>query len=135
MKRIKKIPKFNNEDEERDFWANVEDATEYFDLDNPVTFDVSELKPSSESISIRVPYDLLSNLKIMANKRDVPYQSLMKVILADAVNKEAYLDRALSYGSYSGDPYADRSAGLVMDELPKKKKPKKKAVKAGKSSE
>ncbi len=87
IKRILPIPKFKNEDEERDFWA-THDATDYFDTDNPIEFDLSKLKPSTKPITVRLPESLLSDLKILANKKDVPYQSLMKVYLAEKVKEE-----------------------------------------------
>jgi|SRR3989344_5096643 len=84
--KFKTIPKFKNEDEERDFWAKA-DTSEYFDFDNPVKLDLSELKPSTESISLRLPSFLLSRIKELANKKDVPYQSLMKIFLAEKVEE------------------------------------------------
>ena len=84
---IKPIPKFKNEDEEREFWA-THDATDYFDMDNPVELDLSKLKPTTESISLRLPSYLLGRIKEIANSRDVPYQSLMKIFLAERVEKE-----------------------------------------------
>lgn len=86
-KQIKPIPKFKNEDEERNFWASA-DTTQYFDLDHPVKLDLSKLKPSTESISLRLPGFLLFRIKELANKRDVPYQSLMKIFLAERVERE-----------------------------------------------
>lgn len=88
-KKIKAIPKFRSEDEERDFWAKA-DSTEYFDMDKPVKFDLSKLKPTTESISLRLPSYLLSRIKELANSKDVPYQSLMKVFLSERVEKELY---------------------------------------------
>lgn len=87
MKKFKKIPEFKNEDEEREFWA-IADTTEYFDTTKPVELDLSKLKPSTESISLRLPKSILLDLKLLANKRDVPYQSLMKIFLAERVEKE-----------------------------------------------
>jgi predicted DNA binding CopG/RHH family protein len=86
-KKIKSIPKFKNEDEEREFWA-THDATDYIDQFKPVKFDLSELKPSTRPITIRLPESLLASLKTLANKKDVPYQSLMKVFLAERVKRE-----------------------------------------------
>ncbi len=84
----KTIPHFDNEDEEREFWA-THDSTEFIDWDraekNP-TF--PRLKPSTRSVSIRLPESLLARLKMLANKRDVPYQSLMKTFLAEKVREE-----------------------------------------------
>jgi len=88
MKKIKKIPKFENEDEERDFWG-THDTTDYFDMDTaePVSFPNLKLTPT-KSISIRLPEKLIFQLKTLANKNDVPYQSLMKIFLAERVEKE-----------------------------------------------
>lgn len=74
MKRFKKIPKFKNEDEERDFWVKA-DVSEYFDYNKPVNMDLSDLKPSTESTSLRLPSYLLARIKEIVNKEDVPYQS------------------------------------------------------------
>ncbi len=87
MKKLKRIPKFKNEDEERDFWATA-DTTEYFDTEKPIDMDLSQLKPSTETISLRLPQFLLWRVKQLANKRDVPYQSLMKIFLAERVEQE-----------------------------------------------
>jgi len=85
--KIKPIPNFRNEDEEREFWA-THDVTDYFDLSKPVELDLSKLKPTTKSISLRLPAYLLSRIKEIANSRDVPYQSLMKIFLAERVEKE-----------------------------------------------
>lgn len=87
INKPKLIPKFRNEDEERDFWA-THDFTDYLDHFKPVEMDLSRLKPSTETISLRLPGFLLWRLKQLANKRDVPYQSLMKIFLAERVEKE-----------------------------------------------
>lgn len=86
-KKIKPIPKFKNEDEERDFWA-THDTTDYFDVSKPVKFNLSKLKPSTEAISLRLPSYLLERIKQIANFKDVPYQSLIKIFLAERVTKE-----------------------------------------------
>ena len=86
-RKIRSIPKFKNEDEERDFWA-THDATDYFDMDNEVELDLSKLKPTTETISLRLPAYLLGRIKEIANSRDVPYQSLMKIFLAERVERE-----------------------------------------------
>ena len=86
-KKFKPIPNFENEEEERNFWANA-DTSEYFDLKRPVEMDLSKLKPSTETISLRLPGFLLYRIKQLANKRDVPYQSLMKIFLAERVEKD-----------------------------------------------
>ncbi len=88
MKKLKNsLPKFKNEDDERDFWA-THDTTDYFDMEHPIEMDFSELKPSTKPITIRLPVSLIYNLKMMANKRDVPYQSFVKTILADRIKAE-----------------------------------------------
>ena len=85
--KAKTIPKFKNEDEEREFWA-THDLTDYLDHFQPVELDLSELKPSTKSVTIRLPESLLATLKNIAHKKDVPYQSLMKIFLAERVKKE-----------------------------------------------
>ena len=86
-KKLKPIPRFKNEDEERKFWAK-HDSTDYFDLTKaePVIF--PNLKPTTESISLRVPGYLLARIKELANSKDVPYQSLIKIFLSDRVRQE-----------------------------------------------
>ncbi|MBI5193624.1 MAG: BrnA antitoxin family protein [Nitrospirae bacterium] len=83
-KKLKPVPKFRSEAEERKFWE-THDSTEYFDWSKSVTATFPNLKPSTQSISLRLPKDLLERIKIEANKRDVPYQSLIKVWLAEKV--------------------------------------------------
>jgi len=85
MKKIKHIPKFKSEDRERDFWAKA-DTSEYFDKAKKVKF--PNLKPSSTTISIRLPKALLEDIKILANRKEVPYQSLMKIYLHEMVKNE-----------------------------------------------
>ncbi len=87
MKKSKIIPKFKNEDEERTFWS-THDMTDFIDYFQPVELDLSKLKPSTNSVTIRLPKSLLASLKTLANKKDVPYQSLMKVYLAEKVKEE-----------------------------------------------
>ena len=77
----RRIPDFKNEDEEREFWA-THSPLDFFDAKNFKKASFPNLKPSIKSISIRLPEDLLAELKILANKKDVPYQSLAKVFLA-----------------------------------------------------
>lgn len=86
-RKIELIPHFKNEDEERDFWA-THDLTDYIDNFKRVELDLSNLKPSTESISLRLPSFLLARIKEIANKKDVPYQSLMKIFLSEKVNQE-----------------------------------------------
>ena len=81
------IPGFASEEAERAFWA-THDSTEYLDWRQARPMRLSALKPSTETISLRLPADLLQELKVQANQRDVPYQSLLKVYLAERVAAE-----------------------------------------------
>ena len=83
----KKIPKFKNEDEEREFWAS-HDSTEYIDWKQAKRVTLPNLKPSVKKISLRLPESMLEELKLIANKKDVPYQSLMKIFLSERIEKE-----------------------------------------------
>ncbi len=88
MKKIhRKIPKFKNEDEEREFWA-THSPLDYFNTGDVKRASFPKLKPSLKSISIRLPEDMLAELKILANKKDVPYQSLAKIYLARQIALE-----------------------------------------------
>ena len=82
--KVKAIPKFRSEAEEQEFWA-THDTTEYFDWSKARSVGFPKLKPSTTPISMRLPETLLTELKRLANEQDVPYQSLMKVYLADRV--------------------------------------------------
>lgn len=86
-KSKKAIPRFANEDQERKFWAE-HDTTELFDWSKAVQPAFPELKPSTTAISIRLPITMLEELKSLANQQDVPYQSLMKLYLAERIKKE-----------------------------------------------
>ena len=83
----KKLPKFKNEDQERKFW-NSHDSTQYVDWNKAERVRPENLKPSLKSISLRLPAFMLEELKLLANKRDVPYQSLLKTYLAERIAKE-----------------------------------------------
>ncbi len=83
----KAIPQFSNEDEERRFWTK-HDVLDYFDWHKAAQPSFQSLKPSTRSISLRLPMSMLEELKALANKRDVPYQSLMKVFLAERIEQE-----------------------------------------------
>jgi predicted DNA binding CopG/RHH family protein len=87
MSSIKKIPKFKNEDEERTFWA-THDSTEYINWKKAKKVMLSNLKPSVKSISLRLPQSMIEELKLLANKKDVPYQSLLKIFLAERIGEE-----------------------------------------------
>lgn len=83
----KQIPIFKNEDAEREFWAN-HDSTDYVDWSKAKRAVFPNLKPSTKTISLRLPESIIAALKVLANKRDVPYQSLLKVFLAEKVESE-----------------------------------------------
>jgi predicted DNA binding CopG/RHH family protein len=84
---MKVTPKFKNEKEEREFWQN-HDSTEYIDWKKAERITLANLKPSVKTISLRLPESMLEELKLLANKRDVPYQSLVKVFLSDRIEQE-----------------------------------------------
>lgn len=86
-KRNKQIPSFKSENEEHAFWSQ-NDSTEFIDWDKAEKGVFPELKPSLKSISIRLPESMIAQLKILANKQDVPYQSLVKTYLARQINQE-----------------------------------------------
>lgn len=83
----KPLPVFKNEDEERQFWAE-HDSTEFPDWSQAQPAVFPNLKPSTRTISIRLPESLLNELKQLANKQDVPYQSMIKMILRERVDRE-----------------------------------------------
>ncbi len=80
-------PTFSSEADERDFWQ-TEDSIEYVDWSNAKPVRLPNLKPSTATISLRLPEGMLEELKVLANQRDVPYQSLLKVFLADRLAAE-----------------------------------------------
>ena len=84
---MKKIPKFKNEAAERKFWQ-THDSTEYLDWSKARKVSFPNLKPSTQTISIRLPEGLLNRLKTIANKQDVPYQSLIKMFLQNQIRQE-----------------------------------------------
>ena len=87
MNRLKKIPKFKDVDEEREFWAKS-DSTEYINWKKSEKIAFSKLKPSTKTISLRLPEFILDEIKMIANKRDVPYQSLIKIFLKERIDQE-----------------------------------------------
>ena len=89
-KKLKKVPKFKNLDEEQKLWA-THDSTEYIDYSRVELGFFPKLKPSSKTISIRLPASLLEAVKVLASKRDIPYQSMMKVLLAEKTQEELNL--------------------------------------------
>jgi predicted DNA binding CopG/RHH family protein len=85
-KKLKPIPEFRSEAEERKFWE-AHDSTEYLDWSKAQWVRFPNLKPSTTSISLRLPIGLLDRIKVEANQRDVPYQSLIKMWLAEKVER------------------------------------------------
>jgi len=88
----KKLPKFASEDAEREFWAKA-DSTQYVDWKRARRQVFPDLTPSLKTISLRLPELLLEELKLLANKRDVPYQSLLKIFLAERIQQELRASR------------------------------------------
>lgn len=88
MKTIKTIPIFKNENEERLFWED-HDTTEYFDTSKVKIVRFPNLKKTTKSISIRLPVDMIDALKVKANSMDVPYQSLIKMILKEGLHTKS----------------------------------------------
>lgn len=84
---LEKLPKFKSEKEEREFWR-THDSARYLDLSRARPAVFSNLQPTSRTISIRLPETLLAELKSLAAKRGVPYQSLMKMMLARTIEEE-----------------------------------------------
>jgi predicted DNA binding CopG/RHH family protein len=84
---MEKIPKFKTEADERNFWANA-DSSHYIDWSKAKRVLLPNIKPSLRTISLRLPELMIDQLKLMANKRDVPYQSLIKIFLSERLSKE-----------------------------------------------
>jgi predicted DNA binding CopG/RHH family protein len=89
----KRIPKFKSEDKEREYWAK-QDSTEVLDWKKATKVVLPNLKPSVKTISLRLPESMLEELKLLANKRDVPYQSLLKIFLSERIDEELHLTKA-----------------------------------------
>jgi predicted DNA binding CopG/RHH family protein len=87
VKKNKSLPNFKSEDQERAFWSKS-DSTDYVDWSNARPLVLPNLKPSLKTISLRLPEHMLAELKILANKRDIPYQSLLKLFLAERLEEE-----------------------------------------------
>ena len=87
MRKLRKLPKFKNENEEFDFWS-THDSTGYVDYSKAKRILLPNLKPSTRTISIRLPESLIRHIKVLANKRDIPYQSLLKMFLIEKVEEE-----------------------------------------------
>lgn len=87
MKKLKKIPKFRSEAEERNFWRK-NDTSDFVDWKKAERISFPNLKPSVKSISLRLPEAMLNDLKVIANKKDIPYQSLMKIFISEKIKEE-----------------------------------------------
>ena len=121
---VKKIPKFRSEDEEREFWA-THDSADYVDWSRARRVVFPNLKPSTETISLRLPAGLLADLKVLANRMDVPYQSLMKVYLAERARQELRGDRtAAEMASLVREPEAPYGKAPAGTHRPRGKRPR-----------
>jgi predicted DNA binding CopG/RHH family protein len=87
ISKRKPVPDFSSENEEREFWAE-HDSTEFIDWSAARPRKFPNLKPTLRTISLRLPVSMIEDLKMLANQRDVPYQSLLKVFLAERLKKE-----------------------------------------------
>ena len=87
MSKLKKVPKFKSEKEELEFWS-THDSADYIDYSKAKRTLFPNLKPSTRTISIRLPESLVEHLQVLANKRDIPYQSLLKMFLIEKVEEE-----------------------------------------------
>lgn len=85
----KKLPNFDTEDQEREFWSKS-DSTDYIDWSGSEKTILPNLKPSTKKISLRLPETMIDELKLLANKRDVPYQSLLKIFLSEKIDQELH---------------------------------------------
>jgi predicted DNA binding CopG/RHH family protein len=81
------IPSFSSEDQEREFWAK-EDSSRHIDWSKAQDLTLPNLRPSTRTISIRLPEPMIERLKVLANRRDVPYQSLLKLFVAERIEEE-----------------------------------------------
>lgn len=90
---MRKVPKFKSEAEERRFWQE-HDSSQYMDWSDAHHITLPSLKPSTRTISLRLPQSMIDELKVLANKRDIPYQSLLKAFLAERVQAEFHASRS-----------------------------------------
>ena len=90
---LKPMPKFKNEEEEREFWA-THDSADYVDWRKAEKVIFPKLKPATKTISLRLSESMLNELKLLANKSDVPYQSLIKIVLRERIDKDLHRDLA-----------------------------------------
>lgn len=125
MKRPKSLPRFRDEDAEREFWSREESA-DYLDWSRARRVVFPNLQPSTRTISLRLPESLLADLKVLANRLDTPYQSLMKVYLAERVMRELREGRTPEeLAAQVREPAAPYGAGGRSKELSRKKVPAK----------
>jgi predicted DNA binding CopG/RHH family protein len=89
-KKLKEIPIHKTEDSEREFWAE-NDSTEFVDWNESESLVLPKLKPSTKTISLRISSSMLDKIRLVANKRDVPYQSLIKSFLQERIDEELKL--------------------------------------------
>jgi len=87
MMTEKRIPRFSSEEDEQEFWSE-HDLAEYVDWSRGERLVLPNLRPSTKTISVRLPEHMLEELKLLANKHDVPYQSLLKTYLAERIDQE-----------------------------------------------
>jgi len=85
--KAKRIPAFDSEEQEREFWAK-HDSSDYVDWKKAERVQLASLRPTTRTISIRLPETMIQRLKVLANKRDVPYQSLLKLFVAERIEEE-----------------------------------------------
>lgn len=86
-KKLKEIPNFKSEDAEREFWSK-EDSPDYVDWEKGEVTILPNLKPTTRTISLRISESMLNEIRVIANKRDVPYQSLIKIFLKERIDEE-----------------------------------------------
>ena len=87
MKNLERLPRFKNPNEEFEFWAKY-DATEFVDMKKSKKVMFPKLKPTTKPVTLRLPVYLIDQLKAIAHKKDVPYQSLVKIILTEEVKEK-----------------------------------------------
>jgi predicted DNA binding CopG/RHH family protein len=89
-KKLKEIPKFSSEKQEREFWSE-NDSTDFIDWNKAEATILPKLKPTTKTISLRMSESMLNQIRLLANQRDVPYQSLIKIFLKDKIDEELKL--------------------------------------------
>ncbi len=87
--KIRRLPSLKSEDQEREFWAS-HDSVDFIDWRRAKRAELPNLRPTTRTISIRLPESMIERLKVLANKRDIPYQSLLKMFVADRIQEELH---------------------------------------------